>query len=89
MARYRFIKNAYWEEPYGIAIDKRWLSVKYFSYFLKKTYIVGTYKLQHMFLSSNKINIITFWLTHCSRETRKRVIGKQCRPRSDAAECGV
>ena len=25
-------------------------------------------------------------LTHCSRETRKRVIGKQCRPRSDAAE---
>ena len=28
-------------------------------------------------------------LTHCSRETRKRVNGKQCRPRSDAAECGV
>ena len=28
-------------------------------------------------------------LTHCSRETRKRVIGKQCRPRSDAAERGV
>ena len=25
-------------------------------------------------------------LTHCSRETRKRVSGKQCRPRSDAAE---
>ena len=28
-------------------------------------------------------------LTHCSWETHKRVIGKQCRPRSDAAECGV
>ena len=28
-------------------------------------------------------------LTHCSRETRKRVIGKQCRPRSDAAERGI
>ena len=27
-------------------------------------------------------------VTHCSRKTRKRVIGKQCRPRSDAAECG-
>ena len=29
------------------------------------------------------------YLTHCSRETRKRVIDKQCRPRSDAAERGV
>ena len=29
------------------------------------------------------------WLTHCSQETRKRVIGKQWRPRSDAAECGI
>ena len=28
-------------------------------------------------------------LTHCSLETHKRVTGKQCRPRSDAAECGV
>ena len=28
-------------------------------------------------------------LTHCSRETRKREISKQCRPRSDAAERGV
>ena len=28
-------------------------------------------------------------LTHCSRETHKRVIGKQCRPSSDAAECSV
>ena len=32
---------------------------------------------------------VVFRLTHCSRETRKRVIGKQCRPRSDAAECGI
>ena len=30
-----------------------------------------------------------YWLTHCSWETRKRVLGKQCRPRSDAAECSV
>ena len=28
-------------------------------------------------------------LTHCSREAHKRVIGKQCRPRSDAAERGI
>ena len=28
-------------------------------------------------------------LTHCSLETPKRVTGKQCRPRSDAAGCGV
>ena len=27
--------------------------------------------------------------THCKQETRKRVIGKQCRPRSNAAECDV
>ena len=29
------------------------------------------------------------WLTHCSWATHKRVISKQCRPWSDAAECGV
>ena len=28
-------------------------------------------------------------LTHCSWDTHKRIIGKQCRPRSDAAECYV
>ena len=28
-------------------------------------------------------------LTRCSLETPKRVIGKQCRPRSDAAECSI
>ena len=28
-------------------------------------------------------------LTHCCRETSKNVIGKQCRPRSDAAECDI
>ena len=28
-------------------------------------------------------------LTHCSRDTRKRVLGKQYRPRSDAAEHGI
>ena len=28
-------------------------------------------------------------LTRFSRETPKRVTGKQCRPRSDAAECGI
>ena len=26
-----------------------------------------------------------YTLTHCSRETCKRIIGKQCRPRSDSA----
>ena len=29
------------------------------------------------------------WLTHYSLEAPKRVIGKQCRPRSDAAERGI
>ena len=28
-------------------------------------------------------------LTHCSLETLKRVIGKQCRPRSNTTECGI
>ena len=28
-------------------------------------------------------------LTHCSWETRNRVIGKQCRPGSDASEYGI
>ena len=32
---------------------------------------------------------INFVLTHFIRETPKRVIGKQCSPRSDAAEHGV
>ena len=31
----------------------------------------------------------TIRLTHCSRETPKRVFGKQCRSRSDAAERSV
>ena len=29
------------------------------------------------------------WVIHCSLETPKRVIGKQCISRSDAAECGI
>ena len=32
---------------------------------------------------------ITDTLTHCSLETHKRVIGKEHRPRSDAAESGI
>ena len=28
-------------------------------------------------------------LTHCSLETPKSVFSKQCKPRSDAAECGI
>ena len=28
-------------------------------------------------------------LTHCSRETPKRVFDKQCGPRSDATECAI
>ena len=33
--------------------------------------------------------MLTTLLTHFSLETLKRVTGKQCRPRSDAAECGL
>ena len=29
------------------------------------------------------------YLTHCSRETLKRVISKQCRSRTDTAESGI
>ena len=30
-----------------------------------------------------------FLSTHCYLENRKRAMGKQCRPRSDATSCGV
>ena len=33
--------------------------------------------------------LIANQLTHCSLETPKRVIGKQCSPWSDAAKCGI
>ena len=33
--------------------------------------------------------IYTKRLTHSYLETRKRVIGKQCRPRSDTISCGI
>ena len=51
-------------------------------------YITLTHQCE-TFISSPSLRIRTFVLTHCSRETLKRVISKQCRPRSDAAECGV
>ena len=38
---------------------------------------------------SRPLEIKTTPLTHCSWDTRTRVLGKQCRPRSDAAERGV
>ena len=34
-------------------------------------------------------NAVQSQLTHSHLETSKRVIGKQCRPRSDATKCGV
>ena len=37
----------------------------------------------------NRYGCLGLPLTHCSWETSKRVIGKQCRPRSDAAELGI
>ena len=43
-------------------------------------------KLHHLKVLSEPIRVQQDTLTHCSRETSKRVIGKQCRPRSDAAE---
>ena len=43
----------------------------------------------HFAASDFGLLFVIYPLTHCSRETRKRVIGKQCRPRSDAAECGI
>ena len=38
---------------------------------------------------STRKDQISIYLTHCSRETPKRVTGKQYRPRSDAAENGI
>ena len=55
-------------------------------------------KRHRLFSEKNEKNINlssaeSFWrvvkVSYCSLETHKRVIGKQCRPRSDAAECGV
>ena len=54
-------------------------------------------KYQASFSVKNKKTIINVCrmikrtvLIHCSLETpQKKVIGKQCRPRSDAAFCGV
>ena len=40
-------------------------------------------------VSVNYINDPIVPLTHCSLETPKKVISKQCRPRSNAAERGV
>ena len=40
-------------------------------------------------MNPGRYRIIFNTLTHCSRVTRKKVIGKQCSPRSDAAERGV
>ena len=36
--------------------------------------------------SRTRVNI--YW-THCSVKTPKKITGKQWRPRSDAAECGI
>ena len=50
-------------------------------------YLFVNLHIQVFFIHSH--SFCTPHLTHCSQETRKRVIGKQCRPRSDAAECGI
>ena len=42
----------------------------------------------HLPYSVKLYDIIKHHLTHCNLETPKRVFGKQCRPRSDAAEHG-
>ena len=43
-------------------------------------------KLLQKYYSSKNIIALVGDLTHCSLDTPKRLIGKQCRPRSDAAE---
>ena len=44
---------------------------------------------QHLHKDGKTTNQSEEKSTHCSLETPKRVIGKQCRHRSDAAECRV
>ena len=49
--------------------------------------IVLTYFNFHIFIIVNPLSLLGTMatrLTHCYLETRKRVMGKQCRPRSDA-----
>ena len=43
------------------------------------------------FIEVNKVMLYfhKIWLTHFSQETAKRETGELCRPRSDAAECGI
>ena len=43
----------------------------------------------HNLFSMKKKNNKKKYLTHLSLASHKRDIGRQCRPRSDAAECGV
>ena len=47
-------------------------------------YVLNFYVTGELYLIFPNLSV-----THCSRETRKRVLGKQCRPRSDAPEPGV
>ena len=62
----------------------------FFFYFWPRSLI--WVKVWYLILSFIVQSTFVFWtcqLTHCSWETPKRVSGKQCRPRSDAAECGI
>ena len=67
-------------------LNKQWL-IKFQQSFLLFEIMTwnGTYCKKKNMTALDKI----LFLTHCSLETPKRVIDKQCRPRSDAAECGI
>ena len=45
--------------------------------------------LTTLIVQNGNVPGVAWWLTYFSLETLKRVIGKQCRPRSDAAECSI
>ena len=68
-----------------------------FSYLLLQTYILLLSSLVNSYMIKNikKFGLqvgfptVRLCLTHFSWETPKKVTGKRCRPRLDAAQCGV
>ena len=77
-----FIWLLYTTEPYSLGMFNHMCSEesRYFGLWSK----LVTYTEQIIFTFTMNESWI---LTHCSLETPKRVIGKQCRPRSYATEC--
>ena len=53
------------------------------------SHVLAKYTLSYSIFEWKKTYLDTWTFNHCSLETPNRVIGKQWRPRSDAAICGI